>query len=97
MPGFEEFLDGLNDKIADIWALLKYKGKITINPDGPNGPDITEGYASIARTVVRGRNVQNFNTPFSDAELYLRTGIGYENRNPNQSLDDIIGSPTIGI
>lgn len=71
LPGFEAFLDSLNDKIADMWALLKYKGKITVNPDGPDGPE--EGpYADKARTVVRGEKSQNFETPFNDANDYHR-------------------------
>ena len=97
LPGFEEFLEGLNDKIADIWALLKYKGKLVVNPNGPDGPDEGGPYANIARTVVRGENVRNLNTPFSDAGHYPRSGIGYVNRDPDESLDDILGDPTAGI
>jgi hypothetical protein len=71
LPGFEEFLNSLDDKIADIWALLKYKGKITVNPDGPQGPEEMV-YANKARTVVRGEKKYIFETPFNDAYDYTR-------------------------
>jgi hypothetical protein len=79
--GFEEFLDSLDDKIADIWALLKYKGKVTVNPDGPDGPE-DGSYADQARTVVRGENNYTFETPFNDANKYHRT-----DRSLNDFLD----------
>jgi len=83
LPGFEEFLEGLDDKIADIWALLKYKGKVVVNPDGPDGPDPDGPWANIARTVVRGERVRDLKTPYADADYYLRTGVGYEDRDLN--------------
>jgi hypothetical protein len=71
LPGFEAFLDSLNDKIADMWALLKYKGKITVNPDGPDGPEAGT-YADKAKTVVRGEKNYTFETPFNDSNDYHR-------------------------
>jgi len=97
LPGFEEFLETLDDKIADIWALLKYKGKVVVNPNGPDGPDDTGPFATQARTVVRGENNRNLNTPFSDGEYYMRTGTGYEDRDPDQTLDDLLTDPNAGI
>ena len=87
LPGFEEFLDSLNDKIADIWALLKYKGKIVINPDGPDGPGEDIG-ANKARTVVRGEKNYNFDTPFNDANDYYRRG---------RDVTEFLGNPYDGI
>lgn len=75
LPGYEEFIDSLNDKIADIWALLKFKGRLVVNPNGPNGPD-AEPFANKAKTVVRGAKKQDFRVPFSDSHDYLRSGEG---------------------
>lgn len=90
LPGFEEFLESLNDKIADMWALLKYKGKLTVNPDGPNGPD-ENMLANKARTVVRGNKNTNFDTPFDDSHSYNRA------YNTNFSNDFTIIDPYSGI
>jgi hypothetical protein len=88
LPGFEEFLDSCDDKIADFWALLKFKGKIFVNPDGPDGPE--DGcYANQARSVVRGERTENFDTPFNDANDYYRRGNGLDeflNTNPYQGI-----------
>lgn len=71
LPGYEEFLKSLDDKIADIWALLKFRGRLVVNPDGPNGPD-NKPYANKARTVVRGSKKEDFRVPFGDSTDYLR-------------------------
>lgn len=82
LPGFEEFLDSLDDKIADIWALLKYKGKVFVNPNGPNGPE--DGpFADKAKTVVRGEKKYTFETPFGDSHNYHRKDV---------SLDDFLNT-----
>lgn len=90
LPGFEEFLESLNDKIADMWALLKYKGKLTVNPDGPNGPD-ENIYANKAKTVVRGSKNTNFDTPFDDSHSYNRA------YNKNGLSEFIFRDPYTGI